>query len=88
VYLACIAVRDNDAQVFRFLLRSAYNELRAGPWHYALAGLDEADALASVLAEYRSIPAAGRVFTVHYPDGKTAVPERHARPFYLEAGCL
>jgi hypothetical protein len=88
VYLACIAVRDNDPQIFRFLLRGAYNELRHGRWHYAIAGLDEADALAPVLAEYRSIPAAGRVFTVHYPDEPTTVRKDCTRPFYLEAGCL
>jgi hypothetical protein len=88
VYLACIGVRNNDSETLRFLLRAAYNELRRGPWHYAIAGLDEADPLAAVLADYRCIPAAGRVFTVQYPLEGPAPNAAIPRPFYLEAGCL
>lgn len=87
VYLACIAIRNNDPAILRILLRVAYNELRRGPWHYGIAGLDEADPLAEVLGDYRTVPAAGRVFTVHYPSEGT-MRESITRPFYLEAGCL
>ena len=88
IYLACVAVRNNDPDVFRCLLRAAYNELRHGKWHYAIIGLDATDPLASVLGDYRSIPAAGRVFSVRYPvDGACAAPLA-GTGFYLEAGCL
>jgi hypothetical protein len=54
--------------LFRALLRFAYNQLRGGPWHYAIAGLHEHDPLAQVLAEYRRIEASGQLFIVHYPE--------------------
>jgi hypothetical protein len=88
IYLACVAARNNDPEVFRCLLRAAYNELRHGKWHYAIVGLDAADPLVSVLSDYRSIPTAGRVFSVRYPvDGASALHLPGAG-FYLEAGCL
>jgi len=86
VYLACVAARNNDAQIFRSLLREAYNDIRKGPWHYAIVGLHECDELATVLTDYRSIPAAGRVFAVQYRDSAATMPAPGT--FYLEAGCL
>ena len=66
LYLACLCVENDDPALFRGLLRFAYNALRKGPWHYAIAGLHERDPLAPVLSEYRSIPAAGRLFVVKF----------------------
>lgn len=86
VYLACVAVEDSDASVFRTLLRAALGALRQGPWRYAIAGLHERDPLAPVLREFRHIPAAGRVFVVHFADQPLDI-ERGRVP-YLEAGCL
>ena len=50
VYLSCLAVEDNDVGVLRALLHAALEHLRQGPWHYAIAGVHEADPLAVVLA--------------------------------------
>jgi hypothetical protein len=84
VYLCCIAVQDNDVRLFRALLRHAYNELRTGPWHYAIAGLHEHDPLAQVLAEYRQIAAAGHLFVVHYPEDGDPRLEFDERTRYVE----
>jgi hypothetical protein len=89
VYLACLAAKDDDVSLFRCLLRSAYNALRRGPWHYAIAGLHERDPLAAALTEYRRIPAAGRLFAVSYPQDGNSEPARlGAGSIYLEAGSL
>jgi hypothetical protein len=66
LYLCCIATKDNDVTIFRALLRFAYNELRTGPWHYAIAGLHDSDPLATVLEEYRGIPTAGLLYRVNF----------------------
>lgn len=66
LYLSCIAIEDDNPELFRSLLRYTYNQLRSGPWHYAIIGLHEQDPLAMVLAEYRSIHAAGLLFRVDF----------------------
>jgi hypothetical protein len=88
VYLACIAAERNDPQLLRWLLREMYRALRRGRWHYAIAALHEADPLADVLADYRRIPAAGRLFVVHYPEAAGRVATLDSRVPYVEAGCL
>lgn len=88
VYLACIATERNDPQILRWLLCHAYRGLRHGPWHYAIAGLHEADPLAAVLQDYRRVAAAGRLFVVHYPEAAERVTALDSRIPYIEAGCL
>lgn len=88
VYLACAAVEDDNVELFRGLLRHAYNALRRGPWHYAIASLHERDPLAPVLGECRQIAAAGRLFVVHYPEDAAVVTALKPRIPYVEAGCL
>jgi hypothetical protein len=88
IYLACLAAEDNDVGIFRHLLRAAHERLRRGRWHYAIAGLHESDPLAAVLPEFRTIPAAGRLFVAHFPDEPLAIETIHQRIPYLEAGCL
>lgn len=87
VVLSCAAAENNDVELFRCVLRAAYNGLRGGPWHYAIAGLHEIDPLAAVLQDYRRIPAAGRLFTVHVP-GTMDRPPWEPRVPYVEPGCL
>jgi hypothetical protein len=85
--LSCAAAENNDVKLFRCVLRAAYNGLRGGPWHYAIAGLHESDPLAAALQDYRRIPAAGRLFTVHVP-GTADRAESQPRIPYMEPGCL
>jgi hypothetical protein len=75
LYLCCVAIENDDVDVFRSLLRFIYNQLRNGLWHYAIAGLHERDPLASVLAEYRAISAAGLLYRVELPRQMDAGPE-------------
>lgn len=84
LYLAAIALREDDVALFRGLLRHAYRELRTGPWHYAIAALHERDPLAVVLKDYRAIQAAGRIFVVHYADGAADVARIDGRTPYLD----
>lgn len=84
LYFSLIAVRDNNAAVFRGLLRHAYNELRAGPWHYGIASLHERDPLAAVLSDYRRIDASGLLFVVHYPRDGDPADVLDARPPYVD----
>jgi len=88
VYLACAATEDDDVRLFRFLMRAALESLRHGSWSFAIAALHEADPLAPVLSEFRSIPAAGRLFAVHYPGEPLAIDPIARRVPCLEAGCL
>jgi hypothetical protein len=79
LYISCVAVQDNDVQLFRALLRFTYNQLRRGQWHYAIAGLHEQDPLAQVLCDYRRIEASGHLFIVHYPEDGDPLPGIDAR---------
>ncbi len=88
LYLACVATQGNDVQLLHCLLRSAYNKLRRGPWHYAIAGLHESDPLAAVFKKYRNISAAGRLFVVHYESAAECIAGLKARVPAIEAGCL
>ncbi|MBS9781487.1 MAG: hypothetical protein KGV56_03240 [Gammaproteobacteria bacterium] len=63
-YLSFIAIKDNDADVFRLLLNTLYRERYRGKWHYFICGLHEDDDLSSVLSEYRRIESCGHLFTV------------------------
>jgi hypothetical protein len=76
LYFSGLSVEQDDPQLFRALLRFAYNALRGGPWHYAIAGLHERDPLAPLLGEYRSIAAAGRIFVVTFDDAPAALDGR------------
>lgn len=88
VYLGCVAAQDNDVGLFRSLLQAACEALREGPWRYAIVGLHEADPLAGALSGFRSIAAAGRLFTVHFPDQPFSAEGPQRRVPYVEAGCL
>jgi len=41
-----------------------------------------------VLSEFRSVPAAGRLFAVHYPEDPLAIDAAARRVPCVEAGCL
>jgi hypothetical protein len=88
VYLACAAAEDDDVNLFRIMMCAAHESLRRGPWSFAIAALHEADPFAPVLSEFRSIPAAGRLFAVHYPEAPLAIDPAARRVPCVEAGCL
>ena len=88
VYLACLATEEDDVSIFRHLLRAVHADIRRGPWHFAIAGLHEADPRAAVLMELRHIAAAGRLFAVHFADQPLSIEPPAQRVPYQEAGCL
>ncbi|MDH3762394.1 MAG: hypothetical protein OEU50_15545, partial [Gammaproteobacteria bacterium] len=87
-YLAFVNIEDNDAQLFRGLLRYLYRDRRSGPWSYFVAGLHESDPLSRVLSEYRSIEAAGRLFAVHYAEDQQAYEQLDGRIPYVEIAMI
>jgi hypothetical protein len=88
VYLACLATEEDDVNVFRHLLRATHEAIRRGPWHFAIAGLHEKDPRAAALLQMRHIPAAGRLFAVHFADQPLSMESPAQRVPYVEAGCL
>lgn len=87
-YLSSIAVEDDNVALFAALVREVYRRRRSGPWHYFIAGLHERDPLNEVLSSYRQIPAAGRLFVVHYEDGAGAYAALDSRMPYVEVATL
>lgn len=65
LYVALLAVADDDVAVFRVLLRHAYRACR-GCGHYLTCALHERDPLLPVLHEYYRINAGGQLFTVAF----------------------
>ena len=87
-YLSCIAIKNDDPEVFRLLLRQLYREKRAGPWHYFIGGLHERDPLLNVLLEYRHIATAGRLYVVHYPEDISHYLQLDGRIPHVEIGSI
>ena len=67
---------DDEEAVFAALLRALYNDRVGCGDHYFVVGLHERDPLAPVLSEYRSIPAAGRLFVVKFGESPVALDGR------------
>lgn len=88
LYLALTAVEDNDPNLYRALLAQVHAQRRRGPWHYVIAGLHERDPLVAVLAEYRRIEAAGRLFVIHYPEHQSHYQALDGRPAYIEIAAV
>lgn len=84
-YLSFIAVDDNNLQVFRALLRSAYNAAVGAGYLYAILALHEQDPLLPALREYSLTPFFGRLFCVTFGDGAALVRELDERVPYVEA---
>lgn len=84
-YLSFIAVDDDNLQVFRALLRSAYNAAVGTGFLYAIVGLHERDPLLPALRDYSLTPFFGRLFCVTFEDGDQTVHALDGRVPYLEA---
>jgi hypothetical protein len=84
-YLSFIAIDDNNLQVFRALLRSAYNVAVGTGYLYAILALHERDPLLPALRDYSLTPFLGRLFCVTFDDGEGLVRELDRRVPYLEA---
>jgi hypothetical protein len=84
-YLSFIAIDDDNLQVFRALLRSAYNAAVGTGYLYAILALHERDPLLPALRDYSLTPFFGRLFGVTFEDGEDLFRELDGRMPYLEA---
>ena len=87
-YAACVAVADEDVDVFRALLRRVYNEAAGGPYACFVLGLHERDPLVAALDDYRVSHYRGRLFCVHFEDGEAAWRALDARVPHVEVATL
>jgi hypothetical protein len=87
-YVSFIAVDQDDAGVFRALLRQVYNDSVGSPFRYAMVGLHERDPLVAVLRDYSLTPFAGRLFCACFVDGEPVYRSLDGRVPYVEAATL
>jgi hypothetical protein len=85
--LAFIAVDDDDEDVFRGLLRSAYQSQRGSDRLYLMVALHERDPWLRVVREYSITPFQARLFCVTFADGDEAAA-LDARIPHVEAALL
>ncbi|HET6179251.1 MAG TPA: hypothetical protein VFE61_20140 [Candidatus Sulfotelmatobacter sp.] len=84
-YISFVAVDGDDLQIFRALLRHAYNDAVGGQHLYAILALHERDAFFPALREYSLTPFSGRLFCVAFADGENVFQSLDQRVPYLEA---
>jgi len=84
-YLSFIALDDDNLQIFRALLRSAYNAAVGAGYLYAILALHERDPLLPALRDYSLTPFFARLFCATFEDGEALVRELDGRVPYVEA---
>ena len=84
-YISFIAVDEDDVQIFRALLRGAYNSAVGSRYLYAILALHERDSLLPALRDYSLTPFSGRLFCVTFEDGEDLYQSLDRRVPYLEA---
>lgn len=84
-YISFLAIDDDDLQIFRALLRHAYNDAVGGPHLYAILALHERDPLLPALRDYSLTPFSARLFCVTFDDGEAVYHKLDRRVPYLEA---
>jgi hypothetical protein len=84
-YISFIAVDEDNVQIFRALLRGAYNHAVGSRYQYAILALHQRDSLLPALREYSLTPFSGRLFCVTFADGEGVYRSLDGRVPYLEA---
>lgn len=88
-YLSLISIKDNDPEIFRYLLWHVYNETCRSKWSFFICGLHEKDPLAKVLDEYKKIDTFGYLYCVYFPDlDVNPLESLDERIPYIEVACL
>lgn len=87
-YLSFVTIKNNNAKIFRGLLRYLYNDRRTGPWNYFISGLHETDPLNHIIKEYRRIDVAGRLYIVHYSENQSDYEQLDDRIPYVEIAMI
>jgi hypothetical protein len=84
-YISFIAVDGDDVQIFRALLRRAYNDAVGSQYLYAIVALHERDPFLPALRDYSLTPFSARLFCVAFEDGEDVYQSLDRRVPYLEA---
>lgn len=87
-YISFIAVDEGDVQIFRALLRGAYNDAVGSRYLYAILALHERDSFLPALRDYSLTPFSGRLFCVAFEDGEDVYRSLDGRVPYLEAATI
>jgi hypothetical protein len=84
-YIGFIAVDDEGLQVFRALLRRAYNDAVGGRYLHAILALHERDPFLPALGEYSLTSFSGQLFCVTFDGDENVFRKLDGRIPYLEA---
>jgi len=84
LYLSNIATENNRRDIFATMLRTVYRDRRKSEFQFLIAGLHEDDPLCTVLDDYRSIAAGGRLFVIYYPEDAEFAATLDDRTPYVE----
>lgn len=87
VLAACIAITDNNQQIFKLLLNAILHDEYDTGKAFLLVGLMEGDPLLPMLQKYLHIPTRMCIYALAW-DGLEAVSELDGRVSYLELGGL
>lgn len=86
-YLSCVAVKNNDPELFGALLVEAVRRMQSRKEKLLIAGFFEADRLCAVLDAFFHIPFYSNIYAVDW-DGKAEGLFGAGRDRYLDAGSL
>jgi hypothetical protein len=87
-YLCFIAIDEDDIDIFRTLLRRAYNDAVGSQYLYAILALHERDPFLTALRDYSLTPFLARLFCVTFEDGEDFYQTLDERIPYVEAATL
>ncbi len=86
--LSCVAIRDDSAQVFSFLLNHALEGLSACKTSFLAVGMAEQDPLLKIAGKFRHKKLRSRIYAVDWGDANDKIISLDPRPAYLELGSL
>jgi hypothetical protein len=87
-YVSLIAVANDDAEVFRALLRELCNLASARGLSYMMVGLDCRDPLLPVASEYSHIAYPSTLYLAEWPPGEGLYERLDRRPVYVDIATL
>lgn len=88
VYASLVCIADDDAAVFRALLREVYNLACARRADYLLIGLDARDPLLRPARAYRHLSYGSRLYLASWRNGGPCHEQLDDRPAYVDIATL
>lgn len=87
-FAACLAIKDDNPNIFSLLLNSAMNEMSESSTGFLVLGLSEKDPLAKSIGTRFKITIPSRIYAVSWDDISSADFSSNNGVFHLEAGTL